>query len=63
MDGKDCLKDGTPASPHLGFLPLSSLAGAAGLLFLAGSRAAGAEMAQVESSIFKLIFASAEIGS
>lgn len=63
MDGKDRLKDGTLASPHLGFLPLGSLARAAGLLFLAGSGAIGTQMAQVELSIFKLFSASAEIGS
>lgn len=63
MDGKDHLKDGTLASPHLGFLPLGRLACAAGLLFLAGSGVAGTQMAQVELSIFKLVSASAEIGT
>lgn len=63
MDGKYCLKDVTLASPHLGFLPLISLAYAAGLLLLAESGAAGTQMAQVELSIFKLISASAGIGS
>lgn len=63
MDGKGHLKGGTLASPHLGFLPFSSLACAAGLLFLAGSGAAGTQMAQVELAIFNLISVSAEIGS
>jgi len=63
MDRKDCWKDGTLSSPLLGFLPLRSLACAAGLLHLAESTAAGTETAQVELSIFKLISASAEIGS
>lgn len=63
MDGKECLKDVTLASPHLGFLPLVSLACTAGLLLLAESGAAGTQMAQVELSIFKLISASAGTGS
>lgn len=63
MDGKECLKDATLAFPHLGFLPLVSLACIAGLLLLAESGAAGTQMVQVELSIFKLISASAGIGS
>lgn len=63
MDGKNHLNDDTLASPHLGFLPLDSLACAAGLLFLIGSGAAGTQMAQVELSILKLISAPAEFGS
>lgn len=64
MDGKDCLKAVTLTfPPHLGFLPLVSLACIAGLPFLAESGVAGTQMAQVELSIFKLISASAGIGS
>lgn len=63
IDEKGRLKDGPLASPLLGLLPLGSLACTAGLLFLAEAGTAGTETAQVELSIFKLISASADIGS